>query len=128
MFRNSGFRIATVAGIPISVDVSFFISFILITGLFGLSILPDAVDPDPSTLTTVVLSVLAGLIFFVSLLLHELAHSIVGHLVRLVLQAVQLHCVRQDLTEARPPGMQFLARLLEHPTRPPARAPHPLAR
>lgn len=111
MLRNSGFRIATVAGIPISVDISFFVSFVLIASIFGLSFLPGAVEPDPSTMTTVVLSLLAGLVFFVSLLLHELAHSIVARLYGLHVRGIRLFLlggVSQITEESKSAFQEFL--------------------
>ena len=65
-------------GIPIILDFSFLISFTLITVILGTSILPDMIDPDPSDTTTWALAVVAGIIFFISLLLHELAHSLLA--------------------------------------------------
>lgn len=111
MPRNSGFRVATVAGIPISVDLSFFVSFILITSIFGLSILPNAVDPDPSTVMTVVLSLLAGLVFFASLLMHELAHSILARAYGLHVRGITLFLlggVSQIAEDSKSPFQEFL--------------------
>jgi Zn-dependent protease len=111
MLRNSGFRLATVAGIPISVDVSFFVSFVLITSIFGLSILPNAVDPDPSTLTTILLSLLAGLVFFASLLMHELAHSILARAYGLHVRGITLFLlggISQITEESKTPFQEFL--------------------
>ena len=112
MLRNSGFRIAKIAGIPISVDISFFVSFILITSIFGLRILPDAVEPaEVSTLTTIVLSLLAGFVFFVSLLLHELAHSVVARLYGLDVRGITLFLlggISQITEESKSAFQEFL--------------------
>jgi Zn-dependent protease/CBS domain-containing protein len=78
MRSGTGFRIASILGIPIHLDLSFFVSFALISAIFGLSVLPDEVDPVPGDVERVGLSLVAGLIFFVSLLLHELAHSVLA--------------------------------------------------
>ncbi|HJN92776.1 MAG TPA: site-2 protease family protein [Dehalococcoidia bacterium] len=78
MRTSDGFRIGKVAGIPIVLHPTFLISFVMVTGIFALRILPNRVDPDPSDTTTILLSLLGGVAFFVSLLLHELAHSVVA--------------------------------------------------
>ena len=78
MRSGTGFRIARVRGIPIILDVTFLISFALITVILGTNILPDMIEPDPSATTTWTLAVVAGVIFFLSLLLHELAHSLLA--------------------------------------------------
>lgn len=78
MRSGSGFRIASILGIPIHLDVTFFVSFAMISAIFGLAVLPDRVEPVPGDVERVGLSLVAGLIFFVSLLLHELAHSVLA--------------------------------------------------
>jgi len=70
-------RIGTIAGIDISLHVSWLIIFVLLTwslatGWFA------ALYPGWSSLTYWVVSVLATLLLFVSVLLHELAHSLVA--------------------------------------------------
>ena len=78
MMRRGGFPIGKIFGIPISVDLSFILIVALLTFLLGDQILPRMIDPDPSQQTLWGLALAGSLIFFVSLLLHELAHSVVA--------------------------------------------------
>lgn len=78
MGSKNGIRLGKLIGIPIILDYSFFISVTLITVLLGTSIFPDRIHPVPSDATVWSLAVVAGLIFFISLLLHELAHSVMA--------------------------------------------------
>ncbi len=78
MGKGNGIRLGKLLGIPIILDYSFFISVTLITVLLGSSIFPDRIHPEPSDATVWSLAVVAGLIFFISLLLHELAHSVMA--------------------------------------------------
>lgn len=71
------FRIGKIAGIEISLHVSWFIILVLLTwslatGWFA------TLDPGWSPLTYWVVSVLASLLLFCSVLAHELAHSLVA--------------------------------------------------
>ena len=68
MRTSDGFRVGKVAGIPIVLHPTFLISFVMVTGIFALRILPNRVDPDPSDVSLVLLSLLGGTAFFVSLL------------------------------------------------------------
>lgn len=109
--RGSSIQIAKIAGIPIRLDVSFLVSFVLISAIFGLRILPSMVNPDPTGVTVVGLSILAGLIFFASLLLHELAHSITARLYGLTVANITLFLlggVSQITEESKSASQEFV--------------------
>ncbi len=78
MRSGNGVRLGKIAGIPIILDFTFFIALALFTILLATRILPDAIDPDPSDATAWGLAIVTAVIFFTSLLLHELAHSVVA--------------------------------------------------
>ena len=90
MGTNNGVRLGSVFGIPIILDNSFFISAVLITIYLGLSIFPDRIHPAPSTVTVWGLAVIAGIIFFISLLLHEIAHSMMARFYKLPVLSITL--------------------------------------
>jgi Zn-dependent protease/CBS domain-containing protein len=69
--------IGKVAGIPIYLDYSWFIIFFLLVWTIGFSWMP-AEFPGLSQLDYLLIGVVTALLFFGSLLLHELAHSIVA--------------------------------------------------
>jgi Zn-dependent protease/CBS domain-containing protein len=74
MFKSS-FRLGRVLGIPIEVHVSWFIVFILVTTSLAVFYFPQQY-PRWSTLLAWVVGLATSLLFFVSVLLHELAHSV----------------------------------------------------
>jgi Zn-dependent protease len=66
-----------IAGIDIEANVSWLVILVLLTFSLAVSWLP-ATAPRQSTLTYWVLGFIAALLLFVSVLLHELAHSLVA--------------------------------------------------
>jgi hypothetical protein len=76
MLHNS-FRLFTIRGIEVGVHYSWLIIFLLLTWSLSIAVFPDLV-PGASTAEHWVLGVIAALLLFVSVLIHELAHSFVG--------------------------------------------------
>lgn len=71
---SGSFRIARIAGIEIRVHFSWIVIFLLVTFSLASSVLPD----DWSNVKQVTVAVIAALLFFASVLAHELAHSLVA--------------------------------------------------
>jgi Zn-dependent protease len=69
--------IGRVAGIPVYLDYSWFVIFFLLVWTIGFSLMP-ASYPGLSQAYYLLVGVVTALLFFASLLLHELAHSIVA--------------------------------------------------
>ncbi len=76
MFRN-GLKLARIFGINIYVDLSWIFIFLLVTWNLAIGVFPS-LHPTWSTALTWGTAVLAALLFFVSVLAHELAHSVVA--------------------------------------------------
>jgi len=74
---DRGLHVATVAGIQIRLDSSLLLIFLLVVYLLGATVFPGW-HPDWSGSTRWLTATAAGLLFFISLLLHELAHSLVA--------------------------------------------------
>jgi Zn-dependent protease/CBS domain-containing protein len=74
---RSGFRLGRVAGIEIYVDWSWIFIFLLVTWNLAAALFPD-IHPEWHWSLNVLLGVLASLLFFGSVLAHELAHSLVA--------------------------------------------------
>ncbi|MGE5140000.1 MAG: site-2 protease family protein [Rudaea sp.] len=74
---RNGFKIGRVFGINIYVDWSWIFIFLLVTGNLGLGVFPQ-LHPDWGPLLVWGTAVLASLLFFGSVLAHELAHSVVA--------------------------------------------------
>jgi Zn-dependent protease/CBS domain-containing protein len=72
-----GIRIGKVAGIPIYLDYSWFVIFFLLAWTIGFVSMP-AVYPGLSQLEYLFIGTLSALLLFVSILVHELAHSVVA--------------------------------------------------
>ncbi len=70
-------KFATVYGIPLYVDYSWFIIFVLIVWTVGFDLMP-ASYPHLSTLEYLSIGLASALLLFASILVHELAHSIVA--------------------------------------------------
>lgn len=74
---RSGFGIGKIFGINIHVDWSWIFIFLLVTWNLAAAVFPS-LHPDWGVGLTIAVSVAASLLFFLSVLLHELAHSLVA--------------------------------------------------
>ena len=70
---HPSFTIGRIAGIRISFNWSWLIVFALIVWSLEANVFP-AQDPGLSTTTYVIMAVVAAIVFFVSILLHEIGH------------------------------------------------------
>jgi Zn-dependent protease/predicted transcriptional regulator len=74
---RSGFKVGKIFGINIHIDWSWIFIFLLVTWNLAGAVFPS-LHPDWSVATNIALGVVAALLFFLSILLHELAHSLVA--------------------------------------------------
>lgn len=74
---ETSFRLGRIAGIEIGVNWSWLVIFALLTWSLASGVFPDQ-DPGRSSGTYVAMAVVAALLFFVSLLAHELGHAVVA--------------------------------------------------
>jgi Zn-dependent protease len=86
---GNGFRIGRLFGIDFRVDPSWLFIFVLIswslTSLFG------SWHPDWSIATSLIVALIAAVTFFVSIILHELAHSAVALAYGIPVRDITLH-------------------------------------
>src|SRR6476646_4737759 len=103
------FRIGRIAGIDIEVNVSWLVILVLLTFSLAVSWFTATV-PRQSTLIYWVLGFIAALLLFVSVLLHELAHSLVARARGLPVKRITLFIFGgvSDLEqEPQSPGVEF---------------------
>lgn len=77
MRRTSGFRLGSIAGIEVVVDWSLLIIFLLIAISLATGVFPTW-HPDWSASLSLTTALAAAVLFFASVLAHELSHAIVG--------------------------------------------------
>jgi len=102
-------RIATIAGIPISLDYSWFLIFFLLTWSLGASYFPAQFPGWPSWQYWVI-GALATILLFVSVLMHELGHATVARHYHIQVGEITLFIfggVAQLRDEPKSPGSEF---------------------
>ncbi|HET6643488.1 MAG TPA: site-2 protease family protein [Gaiellaceae bacterium] len=72
---NEGFEVGRIAGIRIAIHWSWLVVFVLITWTLADSVFPDA-NPGLSNGAYIAMALAAAVLFFTSLLLHELGHAL----------------------------------------------------
>lgn len=87
--RGFGFRVGQLAGIAIHVDLSLAIVFSLITVALGTGLFPSW-HPEWGALVTWSTALAAAFLFFVSILIHELSHALVGRAQGIPVNAITL--------------------------------------
>ncbi|MCL5036337.1 MAG: site-2 protease family protein [Chloroflexi bacterium] len=100
--------IARVRGIPVKLDFSWVIIFVLVTSTVSSEIGSQIKDLNPAAL--LLLAVLGSLIFFFSLLLHEMSHAFVAQNDKIGVRSVTLFLfggVAQLENEPESPGAEF---------------------
>lgn len=103
-------RIGRLLGIPIGVNPSWFVLLALIVSLLATQAFPEALrDLSPWMLWLLALG--GALLFFVSMVLHELAHSLMARYFGIPVRSITLFvlgAVAQTTRETRRPGQEFL--------------------
>lgn len=107
--KLGGFGVGRWFGFPIRIDASWFVVFALVTWTFATWELPSELPgrPTPYYLT---IGAVAALLLFLSVLLHELAHSVVARSRGIPVRGITLFIfggVAEMTMEARTPGDEF---------------------
>lgn len=104
------FRIGSIFGIEIRIDVSWFIIFFLILWSFTFAVFP-ATFPGLSMGAYIGMGIGSTLLFFASLLAHELSHSLVARAKGIPVEGITLFIfggIARTKMEAETPGDEFL--------------------
>src|SRR6266545_8150701 len=111
---RSGFRIGRIFGINIHVDWSWLFIFLLVTWNLAGAVFPS-LHPDWGPGLNIAIGVAASLLFFISILLHELAHSLVAKARGLPVRRITLFIfggVSNIEREPTSPGTEFIMALV----------------
>ncbi|MFW6080159.1 MAG: CBS domain-containing protein [Gemmatimonadota bacterium] len=103
------FRLGSILGFEIRIDYSWFIIFFLVLISFTIAIFPQTV-PGLSQTAYIVMGAAMTLLFFASLLAHELSHSIVARLKGIPVEGITLFIfggVSRTRMEAETPADEF---------------------
>ncbi len=109
MVGGGGLRVGRILGIPIRLDLSFFFVFALLVFLIATQLLPDSVDGWGGA-ERWVYGVAGGAVYFLSLLIHELAHSLTARRYGMEVSSITLFffggvsLIRED---SQRPGQEF---------------------
>jgi Zn-dependent protease len=110
---GKGIRIAKLFGINIEIDWSWLLILMLV--VWDLSTTFAQIQPDWSTFFAITMGILAALLFFLSVLLHELAHSLVAKSQGLPVNKITLFLfggVANIREEPKSPGNEFTMAIL----------------
>jgi len=104
------FRVGSLVGIPILIHPSWFLLLGWVTWLLANDIYPDSLR-DAARSTYFSMAAISALLFFASMLLHELAHSVVAKAYHIPVRSITLFVfggVSQITREARKPTVELL--------------------
>ena len=104
------FRVASILGIEIRIDVSWFVIFFLILWTFSQGVFP-AEYPGLPLWTYFAMGLVGALLFFSSLLAHELSHSVVARHRGIPVEGITLFIfggMARTRMESRSPGEELL--------------------
>lgn len=110
MFGLRSLRLGSMFGIPLEIDASWLFVFFLVAATLTTSYFPAAL-PDQPPVVYVALGLVTAIAFFTSLVLHELAHSLVARAGGLRVSRVTLFVfggVSQLEDEPKSPGSEFV--------------------
>ncbi|MCE5203365.1 MAG: site-2 protease family protein [Coriobacteriales bacterium] len=109
MFGLPALRLGKIFGIPLEVDISWFFIFFLVAASLATGYLPNVL-PESGYVVHVAIAVVTALGFFASIVVHELAHSLVARAGGLRISRVTLFMfggVSQMEEEPHSPGHEF---------------------
>ena len=88
MFKSS-IKLFKIAGIEIRVDISWFIIFAILVYFFGFSYFPNVL-PQISRGWLALVTIITVILFFLSVLIHELSHSLIAKVRGLPVKKISL--------------------------------------
>jgi Zn-dependent protease/predicted transcriptional regulator len=107
---RSSVRLGTIFGVPIGLNYSWFFTFGFVILILAIRVYPD-VFPDSGAWLYWVMAVVSGLLFFASILTHEMAHSLIARAYGIPVKGITLFIfggVSQITKEAARPLAEFI--------------------
>jgi Zn-dependent protease len=107
---RSSVKLGSVFGVPIGLNFSWFLTFGFVILTLALRVYPD-IFPDSSTWVYWVMGVVSGVLFFASILTHEMAHSLIAKAYGIPVKGITLFIfggVSQITKEAARPLAEFI--------------------
>ena len=107
---KSSFRLFRIAGIDIGIHYSWFFIFLLVTWTLATGYFPQTYE-NGDTLTYGIMGVLASVMLFISVLIHEMAHSLVARARGMSVNSITLFLfggVSNLQEEPKRPGAEFV--------------------
>jgi Zn-dependent protease len=107
LFRN--YRIGSLLGIPLEVNPSWLVTLTFIIVILGGDLYPDALENEPDWFYWTLAGV-SGVFFFGSIIIHELAHSLVARRFGIPVRSITLFMlggVSQIARDAKRPLIEF---------------------
>lgn len=106
---NGGIRLGKIFGFEITLDYSWFIIFAIITLALSFSLFPQLL-PGLTSATYVVIGIITSILFFASVLFHEMVHSLIARRYGITIAGIRLMVfggVSQISQEPKTPGVEF---------------------
>jgi len=106
---RGGIGLGSIFGIKITLDYSWFIIFAIVVFALGFSLFPQII-PGISITASLIIAVITAILFFGSVLAHELVHSIIAKRNGINVEGIRLILfggVSQITGEPRTPGVEF---------------------
>ena len=103
-------KLGSIFGIPIGLNFSWFLTFGFIILILAVRVYPD-IFPDSSTWIYWLMAVVSGVLFFASILTHEMAHSLIAKAYGIPVKGITLFIfggVSQITREAARPLAEFI--------------------
>ncbi|MEX0750476.1 MAG: site-2 protease family protein, partial [Dehalococcoidia bacterium] len=108
------YRIFSLFGIPIEVNPTWLFTLAFFVYVLGGQLYPEALEDEPAWFLWA-LALVSGLLFFASIIVHELAHSLVAQRNGIPVRAITLFMlggVSQITKEAKRPLVEFVTAIV----------------
>ena len=107
---RTSLKLGSIFGVPIGLNFSWFLTFGFIILILAVRVYPD-IFPDSSTWIYWLMAVVSGVLFFASILVHEMAHSLIAKAYGIPVKGITLFIfggVSQITREAARPLAEFI--------------------